>query len=41
MELREILSNIDRWKFSRGLAMIIVTLAIAGCFVWWLVAMLS
>jgi hypothetical protein len=41
MELREILSNIDRWKFSRGLAMIIVAFALAACFVWWLLAMLT
>jgi hypothetical protein len=41
MELREILSNIDRWKFSRGLAMIIVAVALVACFVWWLVAMLA
>jgi prefoldin subunit 5 len=41
MELREILSNIDRWKFSRGLAMIILAVAVTACFVWWLVAMLG
>jgi hypothetical protein len=28
MELREILSNIDKWKLTRGLAMIIVALAV-------------
>jgi hypothetical protein len=36
MELREILSNIDKAKFARGAAMIILALAVTGCFVWWL-----
>jgi hypothetical protein len=36
MELREILSNIDKAKFARGAAMIILVLALTGCFVWWL-----
>jgi len=41
MELREILSNIDRWKLARGLAMIIGAFTITACFVWWLIAMLT
>lgn len=36
MELREILSNIDKAKFARGAALIILVLAVTGCFVWWL-----
>jgi chromosome segregation ATPase len=38
MELKEILSNIDRWKFSRGLAMIILALAVAGSIAWLVLA---
>lgn len=40
MELREILSNIDKAKFARGAAMIILVLAVTGCFVWWLASAL-
>jgi hypothetical protein len=36
MELREILSNIDKAKFARGTAMIILVLAAVGSFVAWL-----
>jgi len=41
MELREILSNIDRWKVARGVAVIIVTLAIVGAMAGWLIYMLA
>ncbi len=40
MELREILSNIDKAKFARGAALIILVLAVTGCFVWWLMTAL-
>jgi prefoldin subunit 5 len=40
MELKEILSNIDKAKFARGAAMIILALGIAGSFVAWLLYML-
>ena len=40
MELREILSNVDRWKFARGAAMIILALTLVVCFLWWVLAML-
>jgi hypothetical protein len=40
MELREILSNVDRLKIARGAAMIVLTLAVVGAFVAWLVVML-
>ncbi|HSD86665.1 MAG TPA: hypothetical protein VLB44_04095 [Kofleriaceae bacterium] len=40
MELREILSNIDRWKFARGTAMIIVAATLVICFLWWVFALL-
>lgn len=40
MELREIISNVDRWKIARGLAVIIVVLAAAGSFTAWLLYML-
>jgi hypothetical protein len=36
MELKEILSNIDKAKFARGIAMIVAVLGIAGCLVAWL-----
>jgi len=39
MELREIISNIDRWKIARGMALIILVLA-AGSFTAWLLYML-
>ncbi|MEO8554190.1 MAG: hypothetical protein ABI678_29645, partial [Kofleriaceae bacterium] len=39
-ELREIISNVDRWKIARGLAVIIVVLALAGSFTAWLLYML-
>lgn len=41
MELREILSNIDKAKFARGAAMIILVASVIGCFVWWLVSALT
>jgi hypothetical protein len=40
MELKEILSNIDKAKFARGLAMIILALAVVGLFVWLLATLL-
>ncbi|HEY5927449.1 MAG TPA: hypothetical protein VIV11_37450 [Kofleriaceae bacterium] len=40
MELKEILSNIDKAKFARGLAMIILVLGVVGSFVVWLLYML-
>jgi hypothetical protein len=40
MELKEILSNIDKAKFARGAAMIILALGVAGSFVAWLLYML-
>lgn len=36
MELKEILSNIDKAKFARGIAMIVAVLGIAGCLIAWL-----
>jgi hypothetical protein len=41
MELREILSNIDRWKLARGIAMITVALAVLGTIVGWLIYKLA
>ena len=40
MELREIISNIDRWKIARGTAVIILVLAAVGSFTAWLLYML-
>jgi hypothetical protein len=40
MELKEILSNIDKAKFARGAAMIIAVLAIAGSLIAWLLYLL-
>ncbi len=40
MELREILSNVDRAKVFRGVAVIVLVLAVIGAFVAWLLAML-
>jgi hypothetical protein len=40
MELKEILSNIDKAKFARGIAMIIAVLAIAGSLIAWLLYLL-
>jgi len=40
MELREIVSNIDRWKIARGAAVIILVLAAVGSFTTWLLYML-
>jgi len=40
MELREIISNIDRWKIARGTAAIILALAVAGSFTAWVLYML-
>ena len=41
MELREILSSIDRAKLARGIAVIVLTLAVAGAFTWWVGSALS
>lgn len=40
MELREIISNIDKAKFARGAAMSILVLAAVGLFLMWLVSAL-
>ncbi|HEY5944478.1 MAG TPA: hypothetical protein VIV40_03265, partial [Kofleriaceae bacterium] len=40
MELKEILSNIDKAKFARGIAMIVAVLGLAGSLVAWLVYLL-
>jgi hypothetical protein len=40
-ELREVMSNIDRWKISRGAGMIVLVLAVVGAFVAWLLVMLT
>jgi hypothetical protein len=41
MELREILSNIDRWKLARGIAMTVAILAVVGAFTAWLIYALA
>jgi hypothetical protein len=41
MELREILSNIDRWKLARGIAVTVAILAVVGAFTAWLIYMLA
>ena len=41
MELREILSNIDRWKLARGIAVVAGVLALFGGFAAWLIYMLA
>jgi hypothetical protein len=41
MELREILSNIDRWKLARGIGVIVLTLAVLGGMTAWLIYMLA
>ena len=41
MELREILSNIDRWKLVRGIAVIVATLAVLGLMAGWLIYRLA
>ncbi|NVB83927.1 MAG: hypothetical protein HOV81_36465, partial [Kofleriaceae bacterium] len=41
MELREIIGNVDKLKLARGLALMIVTLAVVGSFVAWLLYMLG
>ncbi len=41
MELREILSNIDRWKLARGIGVIVLALAVLGGMTAWLVYMLA
>jgi chromosome segregation ATPase len=41
MELREILSNVDRMKIARGVAVIVVVLAAVASFVAWVVVMLG
>ncbi|MEO8844219.1 MAG: hypothetical protein ABI591_25325 [Kofleriaceae bacterium] len=40
-ELREVMSNIDRWKLARGAGMIVLVLAVAGAIVAWLLVMLG
>jgi predicted nucleic acid-binding Zn-ribbon protein len=40
-ELREVMSNIDRWKIARGAAMILGILAVVGAFTAWLFVMLA
>ena len=40
MELREILSNVDRMKLARGILLLLLVLGAAGAFVAWLVVML-
>jgi hypothetical protein len=40
MELREILSNVDRLKIARGAAVMLLALAAVGAFVTWLLVML-
>ncbi len=40
MELKEIQSNVDRWKLVRGTAMILVIVAVVGAFTAWLLYML-
>ncbi len=41
MELREILSSIDKAKLARGIAVIILVLGVLGAMTWWLIAMLG
>ncbi|MBV8760492.1 MAG: hypothetical protein JO257_24585 [Deltaproteobacteria bacterium] len=41
MELREILSNIDRWKLARGIGVIVLMLAVAGGITGWFIYMLA
>jgi len=41
MELREILSNIDRAKVARGAAVIVLVAAAIGGFTAWMVSALS
>ncbi|HEY1813052.1 MAG TPA: hypothetical protein VGG74_11965 [Kofleriaceae bacterium] len=41
MELREILSNVDRMKIARGVAVIVLVLAAVAAFVAWVVVMLG
>jgi hypothetical protein len=41
MELREILSNVDRGKLARGIAVVLVALAAAGAFVAWVIVQLA
>ena len=41
MEVREILSNIDRWKLARGIGMVVLALAVLGTFAGWLIYNLS
>ncbi len=40
MELKEIQSNVDRWKLVRGTAMILAIVAVVGAFTAWLLYML-
>jgi hypothetical protein len=41
MELREILSTIDKWKLARGIAVIVLVLGAVGGFTGWLIYMLA
>jgi hypothetical protein len=41
MELREILSNVDRGKLARGIAVVLLVLGAAGAFVAWLFVQLA
>lgn len=41
MELREILSNVDRWKLARGIAVIVLVLGVLGSMTGWLIYMLA
>jgi hypothetical protein len=40
-ELREVMSNVDRWKIARGGAIIFLALALVGAFTAWLLYMLA
>jgi hypothetical protein len=41
MELREILSSVDKWKLARGIAVVLAILAVLGTFAGWLIYMLA
>jgi hypothetical protein len=41
MEVREILSNIDRWKLARGIGMVVLALAVLATFTAWLIYRLA
>jgi hypothetical protein len=40
-ELREVMSNIDRWKIARGAGMLLAVLLVAGAIIAWLIVMLA